>query len=155
MLPTKRIFGHHICGVARERLMPENKSLMATNFRPNSLLVGRNSGFMEREHESSVVVEDPLVSNLVRAVLRRRGYRVRPADIAQVLALLRGAEPFPGILVTNLPAAFVEFADAIRLLYLSSSPDPRLEALFPNCRVVRKPFAPEELVWAVEELERL
>jgi DNA-binding response OmpR family regulator len=129
---------------------------MVNDLRPNPLAVGRDSGFMEAQHESLVVVEDPLVSNLVRAVLRRRGYRVMPAEIAEVPALLRGPEPFTGILVTNLPAAFLEFADAIRrILYLSSSPDPRLEALFPNCRVVRKPFAPEELVRAVEELERL
>jgi len=110
---------------------------------------------METQHESLVVVEDPLVSNLVRAVLQRRGYRVTPATIPEVLVLLRGPEPFTGILVTNSPASFLEFADGLRLLYLSSSPDPRLEALFPSCRAVRKPFAPEELVRVVEELEGL
>ena len=110
---------------------------------------------MERHDESLVVVEDPLVSNLVRAVLRKRGYSVTLAEPAQVMKLLRGPEPFSGILVTNSPGFFVDCAAAIRLLYLSSSPDPRLEALFPSCRVVRKPFAPEELVQAVEELEAL
>ena len=110
---------------------------------------------MERHDESLVVVEDPLVSNLVRAVLRKRGYSVALAEPAQVMKLLRGPEPFSGILVTNSPGFFVDCAAAIRLLYLSSSPDPRLEALFPSCRVVRKPFAPEELVQAVEELEAL
>jgi len=101
------------------------------------------------------VVEDPLVSNLVRAVLRRRGYSVTLAEPAQVLRLLRELEKFPGILVTNSPGSFLEFAGAIRLLYLSSSPDPSIEALFPICRVIRKPFAPEELVRKVEELEGL
>jgi DNA-binding response OmpR family regulator len=110
---------------------------------------------METQQESLVVVEDPQISNLVRAVLRRRGYRVIAVEPARVLVLLRGREPFTGILVTNSPAAFLEFADAVRLLYLSSLPDPRMEALFLSCRVVRKPFAPAELVRAVEELEAL
>jgi hypothetical protein len=94
-----------------------------------------------------------LVSSLVRAVLRKRGYRVTPATTPEVLGLLRGPEPFTGILVTNLPAPFLEFADDLRFLFLSSSPDPRTEALVPSCRVVRKPFVAEELVRAVEELE--
>jgi hypothetical protein len=128
---------------------------MASNVRPSTSANERYSGTMERQHESLVVVEDPLVSNLVRAVLRKRGYSVTFAEPGQVMKLLRGTEPFPGILVTNSPGFFAECAAAIRLLYLSSSPDPRLEALFPSCRVVRKPFAPEELVRAVEELEGL
>jgi len=109
----------------------------------------------EEVQESFLVVEDPLVSNLVRAILRRRGYSVTLAEPSQALALLRGPEAFGGVLVTNSPALFREFADAIRLLYLSGAPDPRLEALFPNCRAVRKPFDPEELVRAVEELQTL
>jgi DNA-binding response OmpR family regulator len=110
---------------------------------------------MARIRESLVVVEDPLISNLVRAVLRKWGYSVVRATSSEVVELLRGPEPFVGILVTNTPAIFLGFADAIRLLYLSSSPDPRLEALFESCCVVRKPFAPQELVRAVEELEAL
>jgi hypothetical protein len=49
----------------------------------------------------------------------------------------------------------MEFAEWIRLQYLSSLPDPRLEGRFGSCRAVRKPFAPEELARAVEELEAL
>jgi response regulator RpfG family c-di-GMP phosphodiesterase len=110
---------------------------------------------MERHRESLVVVEDPLISNLVRVVLRKQGYSVILAEPTEVAKLLRGPEPFSGILVTNSPGSFVEFAGAIRLLYLSSFPDPRLEAFFRSCRVIQKPFAPEELVRAVEELEAL
>ena len=128
---------------------------MAVDLWLNPSLIERNAGCMEKKQESLVVVEDPLVSKLVRAVLRRRGYRITPAGIPQVLALLRRPEPFTGILVTNSPGPFLEFADGLRLLYLSSSPDPRMEALFASCRVVRKPFAPEDLVCAVEELEAL
>jgi hypothetical protein len=124
------------------RLMMTETSVAA----PNS--VTKKTG-----HESLIVVEDPLVSNLVRAIFRKRGYPVMLAEPSQVLRLLRSPKPFGGVLVTNSPGLFRDFADAIRLLYLSSSPDPRLEALFPNCRAVRKPFAPEELVRAVEELE--
>lgn len=127
---------------------------MAVNIRPSAMAPGCGDGIVEQHRESLVVVEDPLVSNLVRAVLRRQGYSTILAEPTEVMRLLRGPEPFTGILVTNLPGSFAEFA-AIRLLYLSSFPDPRLEAFFPSCRVVRKPFAPEELVRAVEELENL
>lgn len=128
---------------------------MAVNIRPTAMVPGRGGGIVERHRESLVVVEDPLVSNLVRAVLRKQGYSIILADPAEVERLLRGPEPFTGILVTNSPGSFAEFAGAIRLLYLSSFPDPRIEAFFQSCRVVRKPFAPAELVRAVEELEAL
>jgi DNA-binding response OmpR family regulator len=118
--------------------------------------MARHSSTIERLQDSIVVVEDPLISNLVRAVLRKHGYSVVLADAAEVMRrFLRAPELFAGILVTNSPGSFLEFAGAIRLLYLSSSPDPRLEALFLSCRVVRKPFAPEELVRAIEQLEEL
>lgn len=102
-----------------------------------------------------VVVEDLLIANLVRAVLRREDYTVTVADIGEASALLRRPDPFDGILVTNRPSLFLDFADSVRLLYLSSAPDPQLHARFRRCRVVRKPFAPADLVEAVRELDEL
>jgi DNA-binding response OmpR family regulator len=104
---------------------------------------------------SLIIVEDPLISNLVRAVLRKEDHSVIAAAAAEALDLLRGPEPFEGILATNTPAYFTDFADTLRLLYLSSAPDPQMEALFRRCRVVRKPFAPADLVQAVRELAEL
>jgi hypothetical protein len=107
----------------------------------------------QRAHDSLVVVEDPLVSKLVCAILRRQGYSVMCVEAPEVMKRLCGRDRFADILVTNAPAPFLEFADQIRLLYLSSCPDPRLEAQFSSCRMVRKPFTPADLVHAVAELE--
>jgi hypothetical protein len=102
-----------------------------------------------------VVVEDPLISNLVRTLLRRQEYMVRTSGVADAIELLRRPESFHGILVTNTPAFFIDFADRLRVLYLSGVPDPGIEALFPRCRVVRKPFAPADLLQAIKDLEAM
>jgi DNA-binding response OmpR family regulator len=99
-----------------------------------------------------VVVEDPLVSKLVRAVLQRCGYQVTLAAPEEAAALLAAPESNIGALVTNSPEAFLEFSDRVPLLYLSSSPDALMAAAFRSCRVVVKPFVPEELVRAVRDL---
>jgi hypothetical protein len=99
-----------------------------------------------------VVVEDPLVSNLVCAVLRKRGYEVRVAGVAEAAALLRLPEARVAALITNQPARFLEFADRVRLLYLTSQPESQLRASFPKCEVVLKPFAPEDLAQAAGTL---
>ena len=39
------------------------------------------------------VVEDPIVSNFLRSVLRRKGYQVISVNADQVRELLRAAEP--------------------------------------------------------------
>ncbi|HLK46718.1 MAG TPA: hypothetical protein VKT49_01210 [Bryobacteraceae bacterium] len=99
-----------------------------------------------------VVVEDPLVSKLVRAVLQRHGYEVTLADRSEAARLLAAPESNIGVLVTNQPEDFLEYSDRVPLLYLSSSPDFTLEAAFRSCRVVTKPFVPEELAHAVDLL---
>lgn len=99
-----------------------------------------------------LVVEDRLVSNLIGAVLRKRGYRVRLAEATEATALLRSPDSGILVLITNTPGLFLEFAARVPLLYLSSQPDLFLEAAFRECRVVLKPFAPEVLADAVEAL---
>ncbi|HEY1239269.1 MAG TPA: hypothetical protein VGF16_01880 [Bryobacteraceae bacterium] len=101
---------------------------------------------------SIVVVEDPLVSKLVRAVLEKRGYEVKLAGAADAAALLASPQSRVGILVTNTPDTFLQFADRVPLLYLTSAPNLLLEAAFRTCRVVVKPFVPSDLVTAVTEL---
>jgi hypothetical protein len=102
-----------------------------------------------------VVVEDPLIGNLVRMVLRRRDYTVILANATEAMDLICEGERFDGILVTNRPALFAGLGDTLRLLYLSSTPDPELGALFRRCQLVRKPFLPAELVEAIKELEEM
>ena len=97
-----------------------------------------------------LVVEDPLVSKLVRSVLQRHGYEVKLATPSEAAALLEGPEV--GILLTNSPSEFLEFSGRVPLLYLTSSPDVLIQTAFHSCRVVVKPFVPEDLVRAVGEL---
>lgn len=99
-----------------------------------------------------LVVEDPLVSRLVRSVLQRHGYDVKLATPSEAAALLEEPNSEVGILLTNAPRAFLEFSERVPLLYLTSSPDALLQAAFDSCRVVVKPFIPEDLVRAVGEL---
>lgn len=101
---------------------------------------------------SVVVVEDPLVSKLVRAVLEKRGYTVKLAGVSEAAALLMSPESRVGVLVTNAPDTFLQFADRVPLVYLTSAPNLLLEAAFRACRVVVKPFVPSDLVRAVTEL---
>ena len=100
-----------------------------------------------------VIVEEAQISRLVRTVLEKRGYAVILANPVEAAAMLRAPESKIGVLLTNTPGIFLEFAEKTPLLYLSSSPDPRLASAFRACRVVRKPFVPSELAEAVGELE--
>ena len=106
---------------------------------------------MPGKRKTLVIVEDFLISKLVRAVLQKKGYPVVVAEPSDAAGLLR-SEGRCGILLTNSPAIFLEFADKVPLVYLTSFPDPDLQAQFRDCRVVRKPFAPEDLIQAVGEL---
>ncbi len=103
---------------------------------------------------SIVVVEDPFVAGFLRNVLQRKGYHVIPAEAGDGLNLLRSAENGVSLLITNLPAAFTEFAESVPLLYLAANPDPTVSSPFRASRVLRKPFHPKQLLMCVEQLLR-
>ncbi len=95
------------------------------------------------------VVEDPFVSKYLDNLLSRQGYPVVLLGAERAAAMLRQE---PALLITNTPAAFLEFADQAPVIYLSAAPDPDLTARFRWSRVVRKPFRAAELLRAVAEL---
>jgi len=99
-----------------------------------------------------VVVEDPFVSGFLRNVLQRKGYCVLPMAAGEGLDLLRSGDSGIGLLITNLPAAFTEFAERVPLLYLAAFPDPKVASAFRASRLLRKPFHPEQLLTFVEQL---
>jgi DNA-binding response OmpR family regulator len=105
-----------------------------------------------RSRGTVLVVEDPLVSKLVKSVLLRHAYDVKMAAAGEAAALLLQPDSDIGILLTNSPGGFLDFAARVPLLYLTSSPDAFLQAAFHSCRVVLKPFVPEDLVRAVGDL---
>jgi CheY-like chemotaxis protein len=100
---------------------------------------------------SIVIVEDPMVGRLIHSVLARLGYPITEASSATALDLFQG-KAYPGLIVTNKPQLFLDFADHTRLLYVAAVPDYRLAEKFPMSRVLLKPFHPTELLNAVERL---
>jgi DNA-binding response OmpR family regulator len=101
---------------------------------------------------SIVVVEDPFVSGFLRNVLQRRGYRVISMEAGDGVNLLRSGDRGVGLVITNIPSVFTEFAERVPLLYLSAYPDPEAASPFRYSRVLRKPFHPEQLLSFVEQL---
>jgi hypothetical protein len=104
------------------------------------------------EGKTLIVVEDLSISRLVRSVLQKKGRSAVVATPAEATEMLRAPESEAQILVTNTPDKFLEFAESVPLLYLTSSPILQLQYAFRNCRVVRKPFVPRDLVQAIDEL---
>ena len=99
-----------------------------------------------------LVVEDPLISKFIQKVLQRKGHTVILTGAREAAKMLRSPEADIGILLTNEPARFLEFAGQVPLLYLSSAPDSSIASTFRSCRMLRKPFHPKELMEAVDGL---
>ena len=99
-----------------------------------------------------VVVEDPFVRNFLRTVLERQGYKVLSGGVRHGLAALRDGSQEVQLLITNVPAAFTEFAGRVPLLYMAALPDPSLASQYRNRRALSKPFHPHDLLASVQEL---
>ena len=98
------------------------------------------------------VVEDPFIQKYLRDVLMRHGYSVTGLDARRVIEELESKKDQIDLLITNSPGDFVTFADWLPILYLAASPDLELASCFSVCRVLKKPFRPQELVAAVRDL---
>jgi len=72
--------------------------------------------------------------------------------VRQAAAVLGSGDSGVGLLISNAPEEFLEFAERIPLVYLSSTPDSSIAARFRACRTVRKPFRPQTLLRAIGEL---
>jgi hypothetical protein len=105
-----------------------------------------------RSCDPIVVVEDPMVSGFLCSVLTRKGYPVIPLGPADGRKLLRSPDARIGLLITNQPAAFTEFAVRLPLLYVAAFPDPAVASPFLVSLMLRKPFLPEQLLSCVEQL---
>ena len=101
---------------------------------------------------SIVVVEDPFIQRYLRTVLSRHGYRVEGSDLRTAIDTLRNAPERIVLVITNSPSEFEAFERSLPLVYIAGAPDFELAARFPHCRVLRKPFHPDELVDCVKEL---
>ena len=99
-----------------------------------------------------LISEDPLVAAFVRTLLGRHGCKVVSASAERGLALIETGELRADLVITNTPQVFLPVADRLHVIYLAAMPDPSLIARFPSARALRKPFANDELVEAVQSL---
>jgi CheY-like chemotaxis protein len=99
-----------------------------------------------------LIVEDPLIQRFVGGILKRGGRLVVEADGDGALQILRAGETAVALLITNQPARFLDFAGTLPLLYFAAFPDPALADRFHRCRMLRKPFAPVDLMACAVEL---
>ena len=101
---------------------------------------------------SIVVVEDPFIQKYWRDLLTRHGYRVMRSDAGAVAGMLRSAGEQVDLVITNSPRDFLAFADSLPILYLAAAPDLELASLFLCCRVLKKPFHPDQLLAFIKDL---
>jgi hypothetical protein len=106
----------------------------------------------DRSCDPIVVVEDPMVAGFLSSLLLRKGYPVMALGISDGVKLFRSADARVGMLITNQPSVFTEFAGRVPLLYLAAFPDPAVASPFRVSRMLRKPFRPEQLLNCVEQL---
>jgi len=103
------------------------------------------------EGSTVLVVEDRFLSDYLKKVLSRRGYRVICTSQNRAQALLESHELGVDALITNIPHQFVEFR-TLPVLYVASCPDPARTAGFVRSCQLTKPFPPGDLLSSLDQL---
>lgn len=99
-----------------------------------------------------LIVEDPFIRRFIGGILKRQGYLIVEAELAEALRTLRDKPGAVSLLITNVPAHFFEFAETLPLIYVATFPDPELADRFRRCRTLHKPFRPSDLAACAAEL---
>ena len=98
------------------------------------------------------VTEDPFIRKLLRDLLKKRGYRVVGSDAAGTIDWIESGTEIVDLVITNAPNRFEAVADKVAVLYLAGAPDPEAGSRFSAFRALQKPFRPEQLLAAVNDL---
>ena len=107
----------------------------------------------ELQHSATVLVaEDPFIVGFLKSCLSRYGYRVIGGDSNFAMNILRSGEPRVDVLITNQPENFADSAARMPLLYIAAFPEPARASAFPRCRMLRKPFHPQQMLAALAGL---
>jgi len=112
-----------------------------------------SKGVCRQAEWSILIVEAPIVQKFLRAVLEREGYDAVEALPEWALEAMETSRPRVGLVITNAPGLFLQFAHWLPVIYLAACPDLDLAAQFRTCRVLQKPFHPGELAEAVRSLD--
>ena len=114
---------------------------------------GGSSQVVDR-YRSILVVEDPLICNLIRCILSTTGYSVWEKSASRAADVLRSQSADVALLITNMPGSFLEFAQTVPLIYVAAAPRPELAAGFRCWAALQKPFSPQQLLSLVGRLAR-
>ena len=98
------------------------------------------------------VAEDPFIRKFLGDLLQKHGYRVIGSDPKRTLEWIKSGTEMVDVVITNTPDVFASVANKVALLYIAAVPNPDAGLPFPAFRAMTKPFHPQELIAAVEEL---
>jgi len=136
-------------GIVRDGARAENRDTITLE---HTISERAENEVCPRAERSILIVEAPIVQKFLRAVLEREGYEAVEAEPQSALELVEVCQPPVGLIITNVPTIFLPLAGRLPLLYMAACPDMEMASRFRNCRVLRKPFHPGELVDAVKRL---
>jgi hypothetical protein len=98
-----------------------------------------------------VLDEDPLIERYLESLLVKKGYRIVTARNSHALEL-NSPDLNVLLVITNRPGVLTMVDSEVPMVYLAASPDPKVAAQFPICRMMKKPFRAGDLLDAVDEL---
>ena len=112
-----------------------------------------------------VVEDEVLVRMLITDTLTARGFAVFEASSAEEAMPILSARPdiqvmfadinMPGSLDgLQLARAAADLRPELRIMITSGQIDPEASDLPPNARFLPKPFSPQGLIWAIDEVLR-
>lgn len=107
---------------------------------------------MQQSNGLIAVTEDPFIRKLLGDLLKKRGYRVVGSDAVDTINWIESGAETVDLVITNTPNRFEAVADKVAVLYLAAAPDPKAGSRFSAFRALRKPFQPEHLLAAVNDL---
>ena len=103
-------------------------------------------------HPVIAIAEDPFIRKFLGDLLQKHGYRVIGGDAVRTLELIKSGTELVDVVITNTPGTFASVAKKVSLLYIAAAPDPDAGLPFPAFRAMTKPFHPQQLLAAIEEL---
>jgi hypothetical protein len=91
------------------------------------------------------------VSDFLRSVLTKCGYRVICTNFERAKIMLRQGKESIALVITNKPLEFVTTPD-VPILYVAACPDPDMIRGFGRALSLAKPFHPRDLVECLRKL---
>jgi hypothetical protein len=98
-----------------------------------------------------LIVEEQFVSDFLRSVLTKCGYRVICTNFDHARCILCEDTESIALIITNKPLEFASTPD-VPLLYVAACPDPDVIRGFLRALYLAKPFHPRDLLDCMQKL---